>query len=84
MDEKNNKVRISIDVSKEQHRIFKARAALRGKSLSQFFLDAVLNVPDNEAGLYEPNNKEALESLQRGLEQDGENDWEAIKKRLKL
>ena len=53
MDDKNNKVRISIDVSKEQHRIFKARAALSGKSLSQFFLDAVLNVPDNEAWLYE-------------------------------
>ena len=87
MSDKKDKVRISIDVTKEQHRIFKSWAALRGKSLAQLFLDAVFvamrGVPE-EAWLYEQKNKPALESLQRGLSQETENDWEAIKKRLKL
>ena len=94
MRNRNETSRISIDVPKEQHRVLKASAALRGKSLSQYILEAIekyeefektlSDIPEEEKWLYEPENAESLKKLKRGLAQDGKNGWDDIKKRLKL
>ena len=44
--------KISVYVSKEMHRAFKAAASLQGKSLSEFMVDAALRAlhnPDRKA-----------------------------------
>ncbi len=84
MNDKRNINRISIDVTEEQLRICQVCVALNGKSLAQFILDVVLDIPQDEMWLFEPQNKEALESLQKGLRQRGEKDGETIKKRLQI
>ena len=64
---KENMSRISIDVTKEQHRILKARAALSGKTLQQLILDSVGEIPEQELWLYDPANKELVERLKKSL-----------------
>lgn len=77
---KEEMARVSIDIPKEQHRILKAQAALSGKSLQQLFLDAISEVLEKELWLFDPANKEIVEQLKRGLQQEAKTDWESIKK----
>lgn len=79
MRSKENMARISIDVTKEQHRKLKARAALSGKTLQQFFLDSVGEVPEQELWLYDPANKELIERLKKSFKEDSTVDWDSIK-----
>lgn len=79
MTGKENMARISIDVTKEQHKILKARAALSGKTLQQLFLDAVAEIPEQELWLYDPANKELVEKLKKSLKKEGIIDWDSIK-----
>ncbi len=51
--------KISVYVDKELHRAFKAEASLRGKSLSQFMVEAALRT------LYAPNRKESSFKMDR-------------------
>lgn len=83
---KNNQQmsRISIDVTKEQHRLLKAKAALAGKSLSQLFLESVgiEKISEEELWLFDPKNKKLVESIKESLKQSarGETvDWDDIK-----
>jgi len=46
-------MRLSIDVTKEQHQQLKATAALQGKSLKNYVLERALPNTDEEAALHE-------------------------------
>lgn len=50
----------------------------------KIILEPVLEIPEEERWLFEPENKEKLEILKRGLSQDGTIDWEIIKKDYSL
>lgn len=69
MSSRTNMSRISLDVTKEQHRLLKARAALSGKSLTQLFLEAVGQIPERELWLYNPKNRELVEKIQQALQE---------------
>jgi len=49
--------KISVYVDKELHRVLKAEASLRGKSLSEFMVDAVLRT------LYAPQRQSAAAQM---------------------
>lgn len=76
---KENTSRISIDVTKEQHKRLKARAALSGKTLQQLILDSVGEIPEQELWLYDPANKEIVERLKKSLTKKATTDWKSIK-----
>ncbi len=79
MSARKNMARISIDVTKEQHRILKARAALSGKTLQQFILDSVGETPEQELWLYDPANKELVERLKNSFKKEATVNWDSIK-----
>ena len=57
-------MRLSIDITQEQHKVLKATAAMQGKSIKDYVLERTL--PDEEAALKEleaflkPRVEEAL------------------------
>jgi len=79
MNPKENKSRISLDVTKEQHKQLKARAALSGKTLQQLILDSVGEIPEQELWLYDPANKELVERLKNSFTQEATVEWDSIK-----
>jgi hypothetical protein len=74
--------RISIDVTKEQHRLLKAHAALRGKPLSQLVLDAlgISTVPTEELWLFDPANKKLVDEIKKSLKETATIDLGSFKK----
>ncbi len=80
MDNKSNMSRISLDVTKEQHRLLKAQAALKGKSLSQLFLEAVGIIPEEELWLYDLANAKLVEEVRQALQEQGTIDLGSFKK----
>ena len=44
-------MRISIEITKEQHQRLKAAAALQGKSIKEYVLERTLPSPDEQAAL---------------------------------
>lgn len=79
MSARKNMARISIDVTKEQHRLLKARAALDGKTLQQFILDSVGEIPEQELSLYDPVTKELVERLKNSFKKEATVNWDSIK-----
>jgi uncharacterized protein (DUF1778 family) len=67
MKDKKNMSRISLDVTKEQHRLLKARAALSGKTITQLFMEAIGVIPEQELWLYDPANQKLVEDIQESL-----------------
>ncbi len=49
--------KISVYIDKELHRLLKAEASLRGKSLSQFMVDAAINA------LHSPGRQESASKM---------------------
>lgn len=79
MSSRENMARISIDVTKEQHKVLKARAALSGKTLQQLFLDSIGEIPEQELWLYDPANKELVERIKNSFKKEATIDWDSIK-----
>jgi hypothetical protein len=50
----------------------------------KIILEPIREIPDEERWLFDPANKEIVERLKRSLQQEGVNDWDTIKKHLKL
>ena len=63
-------MRLSIDITKEQHKALKATAAMQGKSIKDYVLERTL--PDEEAALKELENflKPRVEAAMRGERSD--------------
>ena len=63
-------MRLSIDITKEQHKALKATAAMQGKSIKDYVLERTL--PDEEAALKELENflKPRVEAAKRGERSD--------------
>lgn len=53
MEEKRNLSRITIDIPEEDHKKFKALAAIRGKSMRELVVEAIKNhlEEDNKTGV---------------------------------
>lgn len=82
MSTRTNMSRISLDVTKEQHRVLKARAALSGKTLTQLFLEAIGQIPEQERWLYDPKNKELVDEIQQALQEEATIDLGSFKQYL--
>ena len=63
-------MRLSIDITQEQHKALKATAAMQGKSIKDYVLERTL--PDEEAALKELENflKPRVEAAMRGERSD--------------
>ena len=63
-------MRLSIDITREQHKALKATAAMQGKSIKDYVLERTL--PDEEAALKELENflKPRAEAAMRGERSD--------------
>lgn len=46
-------MRLSIEITEEQHRRMKASAAIQGKSIKDYVLERILSDPDEDAGFRE-------------------------------
>ncbi len=79
MSERTKMSRISLDVTDEQHRLIKARAALTGKTLKQLFLEAI-EIPEQELWLYDPKNKQLVEEIKEVLKEKATIDLGSFKK----
>lgn len=61
-------MRLSIEISPEQHQRLKASAALQGKTIKDYVLDKTLPSSDEQSALYELESflKSRLEAAGRG------------------
>lgn len=82
MSKRSNMSRISIDVTKDQHRLLKARAALSGKSLSQLFLEAmgIMIISEEELWIYDPANEKLVDDIRKALKETATIDLGSFKK----
>ncbi len=82
MKDKKNMSRISLDVTKEQHRLLKARAALSGKTITQLFMEAIGVIPECELWLYDPANQKLVEDIKESLKDETRIDLGSFQKYL--
>lgn len=82
MKDRGSMSRISLDVTKEQHRLLKARAALSGKTITQLFMEAIGVIPERELWLYDPANQKLVEEIKESLKDETRVNLGSFQKRV--
>lgn len=82
MENKNTLSRITIDITKEQHRRLKTKAAILGKSMREVVIEALEAYEECSYGNHYPN-KETLKSLKNIEERKNLVEVESIDELLK-